>query len=143
VAALQGKQNCSPQLVLINMVNGIFLVGPVFLRKPHRIVSLIFLIMVGCLVARLIQRQVRRVLAELQEPIRSLMPEGRDNLRPTVERLFRAFAHYGLVRVKGTDGTLIRCQFAKLDSVPQQVLDVWKQTHFASRNAMAIKGRRS
>jgi transposase len=105
-------------------VNGLFLVGPVFLKNPHRIVSLIFLIMVGSLVAGLIQRQVRRVLAELQEPIRGLMPEGRDNLRPTVERLFKAFAQYGLVRVKRADGTLIRCQFAKLDPVQLQILDV-------------------
>ena len=105
-------------------VNGIFLVGPVFLKKPHRIVSLIFLIMVGSLVAGLIQRQVRQVLAELQEPIRGLMPEGRDNLRPTVERLFRAFAPYSLVRVKGADGTLIRCQFAKLNPVQGQILNV-------------------
>jgi transposase len=40
-------------------VNGLFLVGPVFLKKSHRIVSLIFLIMVGSLVAGLIERQVR------------------------------------------------------------------------------------
>ena len=105
-------------------VNGLFLVGPVFLKKPHRIVSLIFLIMVGSLVAGLIQRQVRRVLAELQEPIRGLMPEGRDNLRPTVERLFKAFAQYGLVQVKRADGTLIRRQFAKLNPVQLQILDV-------------------
>jgi transposase len=105
-------------------VNGLFLVGPVFLKKSHRIVSLIFLIMVGSLVAGLIERQVRRVLTELQEPIHGLMPEGRDNLRPTVERIFKAFAQYGLVRVKGTDGTLIRHQFAKLDPVQQQILDV-------------------
>ena len=106
------------------MVSGIFLVDPVFLKKPQRIVSLIFLIMVGSLVAGLIQRQVRRVLAELQEPIRGLMPEGRDNLRPTVKRLFKAFAQYSLVRVKGTDGTLLHRRFAKLDRVQQQILDV-------------------
>ncbi|MFQ6016457.1 MAG: IS1634 family transposase [Anaerolineae bacterium] len=106
------------------MLNAIFFVGPIFLKKPQRIVSLIFLIMVGSLVAGLIERQVRRVLAELQEPIRGLMPEGRDNLRPTVERIFKAFAHYGLVRVKGSDGTLLGRQFAKPDKVQQQILDV-------------------
>ena len=105
-------------------VNGLFLVGPVFLKHPQRIVSLIFLIMVGSLVAGLIQRQVRRVLAQLQQPIRGLMPEGRDNLRPTVERLFKAFAHYGLVRVKDATGTLLHCQFARLDPVQQQILDI-------------------
>ena len=106
------------------MLNGIFFVDPIFLKKPHRIVSLIFLIMVGSLVAGLIERQVRRALAELQEPIRGLMPEGRDNLRPTVKRIFKAFAHYGLVRVKGADGTLLHRRFAKLDKVQQQILNV-------------------
>ncbi len=106
------------------MVNNLFLVGPIFLKNPPRIVSLIFLIMVGSLVAGLIQRQVRRVLSKLQTPIRRLMPEGRDNLRPTVARIFKAFAPYSLVRVKRADGTLIRCQFAKLDPVQQQLLDV-------------------
>jgi transposase len=33
------------------LTNQLFLCGPVFLKKPQRIVSLIFLIMVGCLIA--------------------------------------------------------------------------------------------
>ena len=106
------------------LTNQLFLVGPVFLKKPQRIVSLIFLIMVGSLVAGLIERQVRRVLAERQEPIRGLMPEGRDHLRPTVPRILNAFAHYSVVHVRGADGSLIGCQFAKLDAVQQQILNV-------------------
>jgi hypothetical protein len=74
--------------------------GPLFVKTPRRIAALVFLIMVGALVAGLVERQVRRVLAKLQQPIQGLMPEGRDNLRPTVERLFKAFADYSLVQVK-------------------------------------------
>jgi len=106
------------------LTNQLFLVGPIFLKNPQRIVSLIFLIMVGCLVAGLIERQVRRVLAERQEPIHGLMPEGRDHLRPTVPRILRAFAQYSIVHVRNTDGELIGRQFAKLDAVQQQILDV-------------------
>jgi hypothetical protein len=106
------------------LTNQVFLVGPIFLKNPHRIVSLIFLIMVGCLVAGLIERQVRRVLAERQEPIRGLMPEGRDHLRPTVPRILKAFAHYSVVRIRNADGSLVGRQFAKLDAVQQQILDV-------------------
>lgn len=106
------------------MVSDIFFVAPIFLKKPRRIASLIFLIMVGSLVAGLIQRQVRRRLAELQEPIHGLMPEGRDNLRPTIERIFEAFAHYSLVRVKDSEGKLLGHQFAQLDGVQQQILDI-------------------
>jgi transposase len=106
------------------LTNQLFRVGPLFLKQPHRIVSLVFLIMVGCLVAGLIERQVGRALAEQQEPIQGLMPEGRDTLKPTVSRILKAFAHYGLVHVKRTDGQLLRRQFARLNPVQQQILDV-------------------
>ncbi len=106
------------------LTNQVFLVGPIFLKNPHRIVSLIFLIMVGCLIAGLIERQIRRVLAERQEPIHGLMPEGRDHLRPTVPRILSAFAHYSIVHIWNTDGDLIGRQFARLDAVQQQILDV-------------------
>lgn len=74
------------------LVNQLFLVAPLFVKTPRRIAALVF--MVGALVAGLIERQVRRVVAALQQPIQGLMPEGRDTLRPTVERLFKAFADY-------------------------------------------------
>jgi transposase len=106
------------------LTNQIFLVDPVFLKTPRRIASLILLIMVGCLVAGLIERQVRRVLAERQEPIRGLMPEGRDTLRPTIPRILKAFAHYSIVHVRRSDGTMVGRQFAKLNAVQEQILDV-------------------
>jgi hypothetical protein len=80
--------------------------------------------MVGCLVAGLIERQVRRVLAERQEPIHGLMPEGRDHLRPSVPRILKAFAHYSVVHIRHPDGSLVGRQFAKLNAVQQQILDV-------------------
>jgi len=106
------------------LTNQLFMVGPIFLKAPRRIAGLILLIMVGCLVAGLIQRQVRRVLAKRQEPIRGLMPEGRDNLRPTIPRILKAFAHYSIVHVRRSDGTMVGCQFAKLNQVQEQLLDV-------------------
>jgi len=106
------------------LTNQLFRVGPIFLKKPQRIASLLFLIMVGSLVAGLIERQVRRVLAERQTPIHGLMPEGRDNLRPTIPRILKAFAHYGIVLVRNADGNLLSAQFAQLDAVQQQILDL-------------------
>jgi len=104
------------------MIQEIFLAHPVFLKKPERIVSLIFLIMVGTLVAGLIERQVRRAVAEQEEPIQGLMPEGRDTLRPTIGRILKAFAHYSLIRFKEAGGKIVRRQFAKLNAVQQQIL---------------------
>jgi transposase len=106
------------------LTNQLFLVGPLFLKTPRRIVSLIFLIMVGCLVAGLIERQIRRALTQRQEPLHGLMPEGRDHLKPTIARILQLFAHYSVVRIRYPDGTLAGRHFAKLDAVQQQILDV-------------------
>lgn len=104
------------------LVNQIFLVAPLFVKTPRRIAALVFLIMVGALVAGLIERQVRRALAKLQQPIQGLMPEGRDTLRPTVQRLFKAFADYSLVQVKNAQGQVVESRFARLNPVQEQIL---------------------
>jgi len=106
------------------LTNQLFQLSPMFLKNPHRIVSLILLIMVGCLVAGLIERQVRQALAQLQKPIRGLMPEGRDNLKPTVVRILKAFGHYSIIHINGQDGCPMQYQFAQLNPVQQQILDV-------------------
>jgi transposase len=111
------------------LTNELFLCGPVFLKTAHRIVSLILLIMVGCLVAGLIERQIRRTLAERYEPIHGLMPEGRDTLKPTVARILRAFADYSLVLLKRADGHLVGRQFARPNPVQQQILEVLEIPH--------------
>ena len=90
-------------------------------------VPVAFVGMVGyaaMLVAGLIERQVRRVLARLQQPIKGLMPEGRDTLRPTVKRLFKAFADYSLVLVKDKQGRTVASRFARLNEVQEQILKV-------------------
>ncbi len=111
------------------LTNQLFLCGPVFLKNSQRIVSLILLIMVGCLVAGLIERQIRRALAERHEPIHGLMPEGRDTLKPTVARILRAFADYSLVLIKWADGHLLQRQFARPNPVQQQILNVLEMPH--------------
>ncbi len=111
------------------LTNQLFLCGPVFLKTAQRIVSLILLIMVGCLVAGLIERQIRRVLAARHEPIHGLMPEGRDTLKPTVTRILRAFADYSLVLIKRADGHLVRREFAQPNPVQQQILEVLELPH--------------
>lgn len=105
------------------LMNQLFLVAPIFLKTPQRIVSLVLLIMIGCLVAGLIQRQVRRAVAEHQEPIRGLMPEGRDTLKPTVTRILKAFAHYGLVQMRDAQGQVVARRWGRLNAVQQQILD--------------------
>src|SRR5215831_2464823 len=104
------------------LVHQHFLVTPLFLKTPQLIAALVFLIMVGALVAGLIERQVRRALAALQQPLTGLMPEGRDTLHPTVARLFKAFADYSLVQVKDARGRVVESRFARLNPVQAQIL---------------------
>jgi len=106
------------------LTNQLFLVGPLFLKTAARIASLLFLIMVGCLVAGLLERQVRQALSARQEPIRGLMPEGRDTLRPTIPRILKAFAQYSLVIVRNPAGVIVAQQFGKLNPVQAQILRV-------------------
>jgi transposase len=104
------------------LLQGPFMLGPVFLKTPKRIASLVFLIMAAAMVACLIERQVRRVVEQRQEPIRGLMPENRDNLRPTVERILKVFATYSVVMVRGAEGELLGVEFATLNPVQRQIL---------------------
>jgi|SRR5262252_2875702 len=106
------------------LVNQLFLVTPLFLKTPQRIAALVFLVMVGALIAGLIERQVRRALAALQQPLKGLMPEGRDSLRPTVTRLFKAFADYSLVQVKEACGRVVESRFARLNPVQAHILEL-------------------
>jgi hypothetical protein len=113
----------------LRLTNQLFLCGPVFLKNSQRIVSLILFIMVGCLGAGLIERPIRRALAERHEPIHGWMPEGRDTLKPTVARILRAFADDSLVLLKRADGGLLQRQFARLTPVQQHSLNVLEIPH--------------
>ncbi len=107
-----------------SMVNEVLLNLAVFLKKPARIVSCLLLVMVGALVAGLIERQIRRAVEELQKPIEGLMPEGRDTLRPTIGRIFKAFANFSLVQLRNTDGTILMRRFTTLDPVQKQIWEL-------------------
>ena len=122
------------------LVNQRFLVAPVFLKTPRRIAALVFLIMVGVLVAGLIERQVRRALATLQHPITGLMPEGRDTVHPTVARLFKAFADDSLVQVQDAWGRVVETRFARLNPVQVQILKVLGLPQPAELFAQPVRG---
>src|SRR5256712_6153252 len=121
MAAWKGQYKVEHRLRLVNQL---FLVTPLFRKTPQRIAALVFLVMVGALMAGLIERQVRRALAELQQPLKGLMPEGRDSLRPTVTRLFKAFADYSLVQVKEACGRVVESRFARLNPVQAHILEL-------------------
>jgi hypothetical protein len=104
------------------LVNQLCLVPPLFLKTPQRIAALVLLSMVGALIAGRIERQVRRALAERQQPSTGVMPEGRDPLQPTGARLFKAFTDYSLGQGKDARGRVVEARFARLNPVQAHLL---------------------
>lgn len=95
-------------------------VRPLWLKRPDRIESLVFLIMIAVLLYALLERQVRRHIAATGQKIEGLMPEKRDTLTPSGQRLLRAFAAVCLVRWE--DGQQVHFQLSELSAVHQQIL---------------------
>jgi transposase len=121
VAAWQGQDKVEH---CVRLVNQLFLVTPLFLKTPQRMAALVLLIMVGALVAGLIERQVRRALAASQQPITGLRPARRDTWHLTIARLCQAFADSSLVHVKDAGGRAVETRFARLNPVQAHILKV-------------------
>jgi hypothetical protein len=107
----------------LRLVNQLFVVTPLFLQTPQRLAALVLLLMVGALVAGLIERQGHWAWADLQPPIQGLMPAGRDTLHPTVARLCKAFADSSLVQVTEVCGRVVESRFARLHPVQAHILE--------------------
>jgi transposase len=97
-------------------------IRPMWLHSPKRLMGLTLLIMIAVLVAALLEHQVRRWIAKTGEPVRGLMPEGRDNPYPTAKAMLRAFSDYSLVVVTGGQRQKIHCP--KLRPVQQRIWDI-------------------
>jgi transposase len=95
-------------------------VRPLWLKRPDRIETLIFLVMLAVLIYALVERQVHRHIAETGQKIEGLMPEKRDTFTPSGLRLLGAFAAVCLVR--WDDGQSVRFQLSELSAVHRQIL---------------------
>jgi transposase len=95
-------------------------VRPLWLKRPDRLETLVFLIMVAVLVLALIERQVRRAIAQTGHKISGLMPEHRDTTTPKGSRLLKAFASLSVVKI--TQGHHVRYLLSELSSVQRQII---------------------
>ena len=75
-------------------------VRPLWLKRPDRLETLVFLIMLAVLVFALLERQVRRVIAQTGQKITGLMPEKRDTTTPKGGRLLKAFDSLSVVKIE-------------------------------------------
>jgi transposase len=95
-------------------------VRPLWLKRPDRIEALVFLVMLAALLFALLERQVRRHLAQTGQVIEGLMPEKRDTPTPKGQRLLRAFATLSIVQIE--DGPRVRFHLSEPSHVQRQIL---------------------
>ena len=100
-------------------------IRPVWLHQPHRIESLVFVVLVALFVFALIEREARRVVGESGQVFSGLRPEGRDKLPVTAERLFEIFAPLSLVKQRLRVGSAVLGLLtpATLSPIQAQILD--------------------
>lgn len=95
-------------------------VRPLWLKRPDRLETLVFLIMLAVLVLALIERQVRRAIAQTGQKIIGLMPEKRDTTTPKGNRLLQAFDALSVVKIE--QGHRVRYLLSELSSVQRQII---------------------
>ncbi|HVE73706.1 MAG TPA: IS1634 family transposase [Mycobacteriales bacterium] len=100
-------------------------IRPLWLHQPHRIESLIFVIMVALFLFALLEREARRVVRDSGQVLTGLRPDGRDHRPVTAERLLEVFAPLSLVTQCLRVGTALVQTLtpATLSPIQAQLLD--------------------
>jgi transposase len=108
----------------IDFIKSPIQIRPMWLQCPQRLAGLTFLIMLAVLIASLIEYRVRQEIAKTQQPLQGLMPENRDTLFPTAEKLLKAFQDYCFVITRLADGSH-QVHFPKPRPIQKQILDIF------------------
>jgi transposase len=100
-------------------------IRPLWLHQPHRIESLVFVVMVALFLFALLEREARRVVRDSGQVFTGLRPEGRDQVPVTAERVFEVFAPLSLVKQCLRVGTALieTLTPATLSPIQAQLLD--------------------
>jgi transposase len=107
----------------IDFIKSQIQVRPMWLHCPQRLAGLTLLIMLAVLIASLIEYRVRQEIAKTQQPLQGLMPENRNTLFPTAEKLLKAFQDYSFVITRLADG-IHQLHFPKPRPIQKQILDI-------------------
>jgi transposase len=98
-------------------------VAPIWLKKNTRIEALMFLEFIAQMVAALIERDLRRKMAEKKIALLCSLPEGRPSKTPTIEQVLRLFENQNKHALY--DGDRLIKQFADpLTPVQSQILQL-------------------
>lgn len=99
-------------------------VAPVFLKRPSRIASLLFVDFISLLVYALIEREVRRQMKRRDIPSLQLYPEERPCRRPTADLVLGLFADHRRHRLIDADGHVHRTYYDPLPTEALTLLDL-------------------
>src|SRR5208282_2229855 len=100
----------------------VFGVAPVWLKKPERVASLLWLYFVVELVQALVEREVRRQMRARGVRRLNLYPENRASESPTAGLVFSTLEGHRRHRLFATGGELLRTFYDPLPAAAQQVL---------------------
>jgi transposase len=97
---------------------------PIYLNKDNRIKGLIRLLTLAMRFATLVQYQVRKRLAELEEKLKGIYPgnAGRATDQPTTPMLLRAFQGIAIASMETLDGMSV--QMPPLNTVQERILQL-------------------
>lgn len=99
-------------------------VAPVFLKKPERVASLLFVYFVALLVFALIERELRRRMKQQRVKALPLYPEARLAAAPTTDLLFSALAGVRRHRLLDAAGAELRVFYDALPPAARQALEL-------------------
>lgn len=105
-------------------LKGTQLVAPMFLHDPARIEGLLCAHFIALLIQALIERQIRRAMAERGLPQLSLYPEDRGCAAPTTARVLQIFTGLARHHLTDSDGKHIKTFHPKLTELQKLVLDL-------------------
>ena len=105
-------------------LKGTQLVAPMWLRDPARIEGLLTCHFIAMLIAALIERTIRRAMADAGLTELSLYPEDRGCVAPTTARILEIFAGVARHHLTTPDGTILRTFHPELTDLQRQILDL-------------------
>jgi transposase len=105
-------------------LKGTQLVAPMWLRDPARIEGLLTCHFIAMLISSLIERTIRRAMADQGLTELSLYPEDRGCAAPTTARILEIFTGVARHELTAGDGTVLRTFHPELTDLQQQVLDL-------------------
>ncbi len=103
-------------------LKGTQLVAPMWLRDPARIEGLLTCHFIAMLIASLIERTIRRAMADAGLTELSLYPEDRGCAAPTTARILEIFTGVARHELIDADGTVLRTFHPELTDLQRQVL---------------------